>query len=306
MIDTPSSRRTMLAIAAALVATMGICVVAARHASPAEVSPVLPAHEPWRALWAWGATAAFCLYAGGTWLARRRTLSLRVAVVTAILVQALPLAAPLLLSKDVYLYWAEARIAIVHRANPYRAVPDDYPADPAHGKVSEIWLHETAPYGPAWEALALAPSAAAGTSAHRAELGYRVLALLGVLAATLIVAWRTRNAAAVALLGWSPLIALHFAGGGHSDAWMIALLLVGVAAPTAVAGGVAWPLASAFKVVPAVLLPLEVAARRFREPRRWWLALGATAAFILVVATALVGPHWITATAAGAHQTSRL
>jgi len=67
---------------------------------------------------------------------------------------------------------------------------------------------------------------AAGTSAHRAELGYRVLALLGVLAAALIVARRTRNAAAVALLGWSPLVALHFAGGGHSDAWMIALLVI--------------------------------------------------------------------------------
>jgi hypothetical protein len=306
MIDTASSRRAMLAIAAALIATTAAAVLAARHASPAEVSPVLPAHEPWRALWAWGATAAFGFYAAGAWLARKRALSLRVAVITAVVVQALPLAGPLLLSKDVYLYWSEARIAIVHHANPYRAVPDNYPADPAHAKVSESWLHETAPYGPAWEALGTLPAVAAQSSADRAQLGYRVLALLGVLAATLVVARRTRNAAAVALLGWSPLIALHYAGGGHSDAWMIALLVLGVAAPTAAAGGLAWPIASAFKVVPAVLLPLEVAARRFREPRRWWLALISSTVVIAIAATAVFGPHWVTATVAGARQTSPL
>jgi hypothetical protein len=36
-------------------------VLAARHASPAEVSPVSPAHEPWHALWTWGVVAAFGL-----------------------------------------------------------------------------------------------------------------------------------------------------------------------------------------------------------------------------------------------------
>jgi hypothetical protein len=191
----------VLVVAAALVVTMALAVVGARHASPSAVSPVLPAHEPWRAFWTWGVTAAFGLYVAGTWLARTRALSLRAAVVVAVVVQALPLVAPLLLSKDVYLYWAEARTEIVHHANPYRTVPNDYPADPAHDNVSEIWWTETAPYGPAWEALATVPAAAAGTSPHRAELGYRLVAFLGVLAAVLVVARRTRKPAAVALLG---------------------------------------------------------------------------------------------------------
>jgi hypothetical protein len=285
---------------------MALAVVAARHASPSAVSPVLPAHEPWRAFWTWGVTAAFALYAAGTWLARKGTLSLRAAVAVAVVVQALPLVAPLLLSKDVYLYWSEARTEIVHHANPYLAVPDDYPTDPAHDQVSEIWRTETAPYGPAWEALATVPAAAAGTSAHRAELGYRALALLGVLATVLLVARRTRNAAAVALLGWSPLVALHYAGGGHSDAWMIALLVFAVAAPSAAAGGAAWPVASAFKIVPGVLLPLELAARRLRMPRRWWVGLVGAAVLVVTIATAVYGPHWVGATVAGAHQSSTL
>jgi hypothetical protein len=301
-----TKRRWAWAVAVALVVAMALAVVAARHASPSAVSPVLPAHEPWRAFWTWGVTAAFALYAAGTWLARKGTLSLRAAVAVAVVVQALPLVAPLLLSKDVYLYWSEARTEIVHHANPYLAVPDDYPTDPAHDQVSEIWRTETAPYGPAWEALATVPAAAAGTSAHRAELGYRALALLGVLATVLLVARRTRNAAAVALLGWSPLVALHYAGGGHSDAWMIALLVFAVAAPSAAAGGAAWPVASAFKIVPGVLLPLELAARRLRMPRRWWVGLVGAAVLVVTIATAVYGPHWVGATVAGAHQSSTL
>jgi hypothetical protein len=293
-------------LAAGIVLTIAAAVIAARHAHPSEVSPVSPAGEPWHALWTWSVVAAFALYAIGTGLARNGALSLRVAVITAVVVQTLPLAAPLLLSKDVYLYWSEARIAIVHHANPYRATPGDFPSDPAYGHVSEIWRTETAPYGPAWETLGTVPAAAAGSSARGAELGYRVLALLGVLGAALIVARRTRNAAAVALLGWSPLVALHFAGGGHNDAWMMALLLVGVAAPTAAAGGAAWPISSAFKVLPAILLPLELAARRFRAPQRWWLGLIGATVVVVAAATAIFGPHWVTATVAGAHQTSPL
>jgi len=133
-----SRRLPVLAVAGGLILAVGAAVLAARHASPSEVSPVSPAGEPWHAFWTWGVTAAFCLYAAGTWLARKGALSLRVAVITAVVVQALPLAGPLLLSKDVYLYWSEARIAIVHHANPYRATPATYPTDPALNYVSEI------------------------------------------------------------------------------------------------------------------------------------------------------------------------
>ncbi|MGZ4335167.1 MAG: hypothetical protein ACXVRJ_12990 [Gaiellaceae bacterium] len=293
-------------LAAALVVALAAALLGARHASPSEVSPVSPAHEPWHAMWTWGVVAAFVLYVAGTWLARGGAYSLRTAVAVAVVVQVIGLGAPLLLSKDVYLYWSEARIAIVHHANPYTTTPSAYPDDPAHAYVSEIWLTEKAAYGPAWEALGTIPALAAGSSARRAELGYRVLAVLGVLVTLLVVARRTRNPAAVALVGWSPLVALHFAGGGHNDAWMTALLVFAVAAPAAAAGGAAWSVAAAVKPVPAILLPLHLAARRFRAPRRWWIGLVAAAIVVAVASTAAFGTHWIVAAAAGAHQSSPL
>ena len=290
-----ASRRSLRStvVAAGLVVALGAAVLGARHASPSEVSPVSPAHQPWHAMWTWGVVAAFVLYVAGTWLARGGAYSLRTAVAVAVVVQAMALAAPLLLSKDVYLYWAGGRIAVVHHASPYRATPADYPDDPAHAYVSEIWLTETAAYGPAWEALGAVPARRAGSSARRAELGYRVLAVLGVLTALLVVARRTRNAAAVALLGWSPLVALHYAGGGHNDAWMTALLVFAVASPAAAAGGAAWSIAAAVKPVPAILLPLHLAARRFRAPRNWWLGLVAAAVVVAVASTAAFGTHWV-------------
>jgi hypothetical protein len=293
-------------VAAGLVAAVALAVLGTRHASPAASSPISPTGEPWHAFWTWGVVAAFVLYVAGTGLARRSGFPLRAALLVAVVVQALPLAAPLLLSKDVFLYWSEARIAIVHHANPYRATPDTYASDPSHGYVSEIWQDTTTAYGPVWEAVGAAPAAAAGTSADRAQLGYRVLALLGVLAAVFLVARRTRSATAVALLGWSPLIAFHYAGGGHNDALMTALLVLAVAMPTTARAGAAWPLAVGFKAVPAIFVPLELAARRLQAPRRWWVALVAMSLAILVSATALFGPHWITSSLAGAHQSSPL
>lgn len=306
MSSGPRTSVRSVVVAAGLVAALAAAVLGARHASPSEVSPVSPAHEPWHAMWTWGVVAAFVLYVVGTWLARGGGYSLRTAIVVAVVVQVIALAAPLLLSKDVYLYWAEARIATVHHANPYRATPSDYPGDPAHAYVSEIWLTEKTPYGPAWSALGTVPAVVAGSSARRAELSYRVFAVIGVLAALLVVARRTRNPAAVALLGWSPVVALHYAGGGHNDAWMTALLVFAVAAPAAAAGGAAWSIAAAVKPVPGILLPLHLAARRFRAPRNWWIALVAAALVVAIASTAAFGTHWVGATAAGAHQTSPL
>ena len=172
----------MLVVAAGLVLALGAAVLAARHASPSEVSPVSPSGEPWHAFWTWGVTAAFTLYAVGTWLARKGALSLRVAVLTAVVVQVLPLAAPLLLSKDVYLYWSEARIAIVHHANPYHATPDAYPRTGPQVCLRDL-AHGDRAYGPAWEALGTVPAVVAEVCPPgRARLPGA--ALLGVLAAT--------------------------------------------------------------------------------------------------------------------------
>ena len=152
-----TSRRVGAALGAALVACITLAVVAARHADPTEVSPVTP-HGAWNRVWVGALVAAFVLAGAGALWARRG--DLRVALVVAVIVQLIPLAAPLLLSKDVYLYWAEGRVFVTHHANPYRATPADYPRDPALPYVSEAWRADTTPYGPAWEAVAAGPAAA--------------------------------------------------------------------------------------------------------------------------------------------------
>ena len=288
-----------------LVGAVVLAVLAARHATPSEVSPVVP-RGGWGTAWTLGLSLGFVLYGVGAWLAHAGHLKLKVALVVAIAVQTAPLATPLLLSKDAFLYWGEARVVTAHHANPYRATPADFPMDPAFTHVSESWRAQPTPYGPAWVAVGAVPALVAGRSARRAELGYRVLALAAVLAAIVLVARRTRSAGAVAFLGWSPLLALHFAGGGHSDAVMMVLVLAAVAAGTRRVGGGLWPLASAFKPFPPILVPLELAKRRLDVGARWWVGLVASTVAVAALATGFFGTAWVRAATTGAHQASPL
>jgi hypothetical protein len=290
---------------AGVVAAIALAVAAARHASPAEVSPIVPRGD-WRGVWEAALVVAFALYGLGAWLARSSRLPLRLAVATAVLVQALPLAGPLLLSKDAYLYWGEARVFVAHHANPYVSTPADYPSDPAYPRVSESWRAEPSPYGPLWELAAAAPAAAAGASAHHAALAYRLLATAALLLSVALVARSTRSAAAVAFLGWSPLLALHYAGGGHGDALMMLAVLGAVAGGTRARSGALWPVAAAFKPFAPVLVPLELAKRRLAVGARWWLGFVGSSVAVVVVSTAIFGTHWVRAATTGAHQSSPL
>jgi uncharacterized membrane protein len=95
-------------------------------------------------------------------------------------------------------------------------------------------------------------------------------------------------------VGWNPLLALHFGGGGHNDALMAlgltgALLLA--ASRRHQAEGAAWVVASAIKIVPLVLLPL-----RLLETRRsfGYRGLIAATAVIATGAFVLYDWHWLT------------
>jgi hypothetical protein len=286
-----------------LVVAVAAAVVAARHAVPADSSPVRPGGT-WGTVWPVALVAGFACYGLGIVSLGRGRTQLVLATADAVIVQALPLAAPLLLSRDVYLYWAEARVVTVHHANPYRVEPSTYPDDPGTRAASPQWRTETEPYGPTWVAVGAVPALAAGGSKVKADAFYRVLAFVGILVLLAIVFLRTRSARSVAMLGWSPLIALHYAGGGHSDAWLTVALAVAVALPGTAVSGSAWAVGSAFKAVPAILLPLELARARLRLPKRFWVALVATGVVLIVASTALFGVRWATAGLIGVHGTS--
>lgn len=286
----------------AMVLAIALAVAATRHAHPAEVSPIAP-EGPWRSVWVWSVAATLLFNGVGILLASSGFLRLRVALVVAVLVQIVPLTAPLLLSKDVYSYWANARVITAHGSNPYRVPPAHFPSDPSLAVAAPNWVQRAPIYGPAWEAAGTLPALAAGRSADHAQLGYRVFAVLGILASVGIVAAKTRRAAGVVMLGWSPLVALHFGGGGHNDAWMIAFLLLGLAVGSRALAGAAWVLSTAIKTVPGVLLPLELARTRFRATRAFWLGLLATTAVVVVGSIAVFGSSWVSPVLSATHGT---
>lgn len=291
------------AAGAACFAAVAVAVAATRHADRTIFTPVYP-HGAWKQAWLVCPIAALLLSGLGVVLARRGMLRLRTALIFAVAIQLVPLAAPVILSQDVYLYWAEARVITVHHANPYTVPPIRYPDDPATRVASAEWRRYAEPYGPAWAAIGTVPALVAGRSAHTAELLYRVIAALGILALLAVVAVRTRSAAAVTLLGWSPLVAFHYAGGAHSDALMTLFLVLGVALGTRAFGGVAWPLSAMFKAVSPVLLPLDLARDRFRRPRRFWVGLVAGTVVLLAVAVGTFGTAWISTSIHDAHGVS--
>jgi alpha-1,6-mannosyltransferase len=248
---------------------------------------------------------AFVLYA----LALIRLLhhhgSLVVVCAIAAAVQLVPLAGPLLLSRDVDAYWAYGRIEEEHGANPYSAAPARFATDPAVRAMAPGWRSTESVYGPVFTATSAGLAEATGSTAERSAFVYRALAALGMLVLVGVAASAApRRAFAAAFVGWNPLLAVHFAGGGHNDVW-IAVFLVGALALAARGraslSGVSWALAAGLKWVPLALLPLSLLARR-RDAARTaaWFAAGAVA--IAAGGFALFGTAWITALLPFAHR----
>lgn len=279
-------------------------VLAAHHATPADSSPVVPAGA-WRSVWTAALAVGFAAYVVSAAIARSGRVRLRVALLAAVIVQAVPLAAPLLLSRDVYVYWSEARVAVQHHANPYEVAPSAYPRDPGTHAVSAEWRDDVEHYGPLWVGAGAIPAALAGSSRATADWLYRALAFLGIAALLAVLAFVVRDAKGLVVLGWNPLIALHFAGGGHNDVWMMLAAAGALVAGNGAARGGLWAVAAAFKDSALVFVPLELARYRGRD-RRFWLGLVATGAAIVVVANALFHTAWIHAAGTGLHGSSPL
>ncbi len=103
---------------------------------------------------------------------------------------------------------------------------------------------------------------------------------------------------ACAFAGWNPLLAIHFAGGGHNDAWMAALILAALALASSdrrTWAGAAWAAAVLVKWVPLALLPLELLAGRATGRRVDLRGFLAGALVLLTLATVLYGLGWLEA-----------
>ena len=240
---------------------------------------------------------AFAAYLTGLALLRRGPRALRAVLAGAVVIQLLPLAGPLLVSTDAWTYWEYGRIAAVHGADPYVDTPSEFPDDPAYEKAGADWRDTTSVYGPAFTLLSEGVALVSGSSAAAAAWIFKVLAAAGVLACTLLAARLARDKPyAAALVGWNPLFAIHFAGGGHNDSVLIALTLAAIA--LAAAGrkqlaGAAWAVAVLIKWVPLVFFVLRAVAAR--TERRSVGHAGFAVAFAAVVglATWRYGVDWL-------------
>jgi Glycosyltransferase family 87 len=264
----------------------------------------VPGHEGGGRAWAWlflgAAAAAFLLYLAGLgFLGRLGRTPVGPALVLAAAIQLAPLAAPVLVSTDVYTYWDYGRLAAVHDANPYEDEPSSFPADPAYERMGARWRGTTSVYGPGFTLASEAHALAVGESATAAAWAYKGLAaaamlLLTALAATLA----ERRAFAAAFVGWNPLLALHFAGAGHNDAWMMALVLAALALAASrrrQLAGAAWALAVAVKWVPLVFLPLRALEARRQGRPVGHLGFAAAAALVAALAALRYGSAWLEA-----------
>jgi hypothetical protein len=242
---------------------------------------------------------AFGVYVLGLVAVARLGARLAAVAALAAAIQLAPLAAPLLLSTDAWTYWDYGRIAAVHDGNPYRDAPQEFPGDPAFPYVGADWRDTTTVYGPTFTLASEPIALAAGESEDAAAWIYKSLAAVFVLAATVLAVFLARGRAfAAAFVGWNPLLAIHFAGGGHNDAWMAALVLAALAAAASgrrTLAGAAWAAAVLVKWVPVVFLPLRILEARRTGRRIDHLGFAVVAGAVLGLASVRYGFGWLEA-----------
>ena len=282
-----------------MLALVVACVVVARMpSSPVATDPggALTGRESLRHLFLALLVLAFAAYLVSLALLRRGG---RLAPVLAVAcaIQLAPLAGPLLVSSDAWTYWSYARVD-----DPYRDVPAD---DPRSARwAGRAYLHETSAYGPAFS-LASRPVGRVDDPDLAAWL-FRLAAALAVLASAWLAA--RGRAFGAALVGWNPVLAVHFAGGGHNDALMMAL----VAAALALAergrvqwAGAAWASSALVKWVSLLVLPLRALEARATGRRVGHTGFAVTTVVTLGLATVLWQLHWVHAFEPLTHDVTR-
>jgi hypothetical protein len=289
----------LAALAAALVA-------ASAHGSPIRAGAPELGDGPGIAFVV-SAAVAFALYALALVSLRTWRGGLGAVAALAVAIQLAPLVGPPVLSRDAYSYWAYGRLVEDHAANPYRAAPARYTDDPAVRATAAGWRDTRSVYGPVFTEASAGLAAVSGASAETSSFVYRLLAAGGMLGlAALAVIAASRRAFALALVGWNPLLALQFGGGGHNDVWLACFLALAVALAARgrpLLSGASWAMAAGLKWLPLVLLPLCLAARRESALR---LAAGFTAVTAAICASAFVlfGTAWLDALLPFAHRQS--
>ena len=200
--------------------------------------------------------------------------------------------APILLSKDVFLYVSYARLGEVHHLNPYVHPPAAAPHDAILQYID--WHGEVSPYGPLFT-LASYPL---GRVSIPAAVWLFKLAAVGAALGALALLWKCARRLgrpalpAVLAVGLNPLFLVYGVGGAHNDLLMMLLMLGGlylILSARYRIGGAAVALSIAVKAAAAPIAPFALLASR-RRARSVVAALAALAC-LGAVTLAVFGPH---------------
>jgi Glycosyltransferase family 87 len=284
-----------------VLALVGVCVVAAwAGGAPLvqEAAGRAGGRDAWAVAFLVALAGAFAAYVVALRLLPASRVRLAAVLAVAAAIQLLPLGAPLLLSTDAWTYWEYGAIAN-DGGDPYRETPAQHPENPAFEHAGADWRGTTSVYGPAFSLGSQVVAHAVGSSEDGAAWVFKVIAALSILALTALAArLATERRFAAAFVGWNPVLAIHFAGGGHNDALMMALVLGALACAAAGrrrAAAVLWPLAILIKWIPLVFFALRVLDARASGRRVAHGVFAATAAVVLALATWQYGWGWLRA-----------
>jgi alpha-1,6-mannosyltransferase len=158
----------------------------------------------------------------------RRALRMRAVLVLTILLLVVAVARWPKNSTDLWSYAAYGRMTAEYGASPYRHTPSDFPNDSAARRVKPLWQDTESVYGPLWNGISAAVVSVTETRRLATRIAFQSLAALSVFLSVLLVARRTRDPAAVALIGLNPLVIFAVVNGGHNDALVGLALLAGV------------------------------------------------------------------------------
>ncbi len=277
--------RVVAVTGAAICTAVAAAVSAATYAIRANGSPIVPDGK-WQQVLTASIAVSFAAYVCSLLVLRRVAFDWRFALGIAGAIQTFPLLGPVLLSTDVEVY-ATYGEAARNGANPYiETTTNQVPS--VYGPLFTLWS----------ELIEVTAGSVSGSViAHRAA----------AVAAILLCAWLAsrlseNRSLAIVLVGWNPLVALHYGGGGHNDALMIALALLAVTASGNhrwLAAGGLWAASALVKLLTLSLIPIAALGllRRYGSTALVRFAVGAGVAGVVigVVASARYGTAWIDA-----------
>jgi len=137
-----------------------------------------------------------------------------------------------LFSRDAYSYAAQGEM-MSRGISPYLFGPGMIGVNAFSGLVDRLWADVTSPYGPVFLWLAGVNATVVGHNELLAVVGFRVLALAGVVMIAIFVPRLARSygrdpSLAFVLAVLNPLVLLHLVAGAHNDALMLGFLVAGL------------------------------------------------------------------------------